>query len=64
MAEVNNERGGDDGGKTPTGSVSIPRVVRFAFVNFRSVGGKWFACCESCSKELVDKAGVTTAFTK
>jgi len=51
-------------GTSASGSISVPRVVRFAFNNFRSVGGKWYATCGTCNKELVDKVGVTTSFTK
>jgi len=43
---------------------TIPRVVKFAYVDFRIADGKWSAACNKCKKRLTDKCGVTTSFTK
>lgn len=55
-------------GDKPVGAqgagVSIPRVVKFSYHDFRAVEGKWIAVCSKCQKSLSDKSGVTTAFTK
>lgn len=50
--------------KPVSAGVSIPRVVKFGYHDFRASGGKWTAACNKCNKTLSDKSGVTTSFTK
>lgn len=52
-------------GDKPVGAgLSIPRVVKFSYHDFRAVDGKWTAVCSKFQKTLSDKSGVTTSFTK
>jgi len=44
--------------------LSVPRVVKFGYQDFRVSDGKWTAVCQKCKKTLTDKSGVTTSFTK
>ena len=48
----------------PSVSVSIPRVVKFGYNNFRAAKGKWTAVCKICQKTLSDMSGVSTSFFK
>jgi len=54
----------DNSVSTACNGSTIPRVVKFAYVDFRIADGKWSAACNKCKKRLTDKYGVTTAFTK
>ena len=38
-----------------------PRVVKFAFKEFRLSGEKWMAVCQKCKKRIQDTANVTSA---
>lgn len=44
--------------------ISIPRVVKFAYRDFKASSGKWTAVCTKCQKTLSETYGVTTSFTK
>jgi hypothetical protein len=41
-----------------------PRVVKFAYKEFRLSGEKWMAVCQKCKKRIQDTVNVTSAFTK
>ena len=69
IAAVTAEQRGDDldsqsesdvDDDTSLPGVSVPRVVKFAYVNFRAVGKKWSASCKACKKSLTTNAGVTS----
>ena len=51
----------EESGRT---AVTVPRVVKFAYLEFSAENRKWKAQCRHCKKALTDKEGVTTAFTK
>jgi len=44
--------------------LSVPRVVKFGYNDFKSVNGKWSAVCNTCKKTMSDKVGVSSSFTK
>lgn len=44
--------------------LSLPRVVKFGYTDFKSVNGKWSAMCNTCKKTMSDKVGVSSSFTK
>ena len=58
------ETSSDNSESTASNASTIPRVVKFAYVDFRIADGKWSAACNRCRKRLTNKYGVTTAFTK
>lgn len=45
--------------------LSVPRVVKFGYNDFKSVNGKWSAVCNTCKMTMSDKVGVVSfSFTK
>lgn len=41
-----------------------PRVVKYAYKEFKIVDNKWMATCKKCKKRIQDQFSVTSAFTK
>jgi hypothetical protein len=44
--------------------VTVPRVVKHGYRDFKTANGKWSASCNICRKTLADKIGVSSTFTK